>query len=236
MTSAAAGRSAEFRPEDYDAVEQAVMQTPRGRWFLSERDKRCQAGETQRVLDALKKLEGALAALPVPAAVPGGADVLRALAAQRAAADSRSPKTVSMTELTPASAESVAQAPSMKSLKYFKQDEAIFTPAQPAALKLTAVEFAKPAEPPEAAASAKSEEPVAKGARLIVNRITPADVQPAAAATALEPPSPSIDPAAAGETPPIPATDKRRIVIIRRAATEPMDVPLQAEMCASPSP
>jgi hypothetical protein len=240
MTSAAAGRNADFGPEDYDAVEQAVMQTPRGRWFLSERDKRRQAGETQRILDALKKLESALAALPVTAPVPNGTDVLRALAAQRAAADPAPPKGVSTTELTSAPAESAAQALSMKNLKYFKLDEAVFTPAQPTVPKLAAVEPAGPADPPKPAASAKLEEPVAKGARLIVNHIAPASDATPAAAVPEPPPQPSGQVVASDETPPaLPGaepTNKRRIVIIRRAAAEPMEVPLQAEISAGPPP
>ncbi|MGQ0486233.1 MAG: hypothetical protein ACT4SY_12880 [Hyphomicrobiales bacterium] len=168
MTNAIAGRSLDFGSGDYDAIERAVMETPRGRWFLAQRDQRQRMGETQRILDALKKLEGVLAAIPAhPPPADGGEAPAPALAA----------------------AATAAQALSMKNLKYFKQDEAVFAPAAPAAPKLAAVETAKPAEP---------EIPLA----------------------------------------PMPATpesgDKRRIVIIRRAATEPMDVPPQAELAASP--
>ncbi len=207
MTSAAAGRSLEFRPEDYDAIERAVMETPRGRWFLAQRDQRLRIGETQRVLDALKKLEGALAALPAqPLPVNGDEVLVPALAA----------------------AETLAPALSMKNLKYFKQDEAVFTPAEPAAPRLAAVATAKPAAVLEPAATS----PVTRGARLIINRISPATGAPAAAAPATE-----VEPAEP-ETPPPPTVEpgeKRRIVIIRRAATEAMDIPLQSELAASPA-
>jgi uroporphyrinogen-III decarboxylase len=105
------------------------------------------------------------------------------------------------------SAETAAQALSMKNMKYFKQDEAIFASCVPTAPKLAGVEAARPAEAPPAAAAPT------------------VDVKPAE----LE-----ISP------PPVPAAaesgDKRRIVIIRRAATEPMEIPLQAELAVSPAP
>ncbi|WP_038034692.1 hypothetical protein [Thermopetrobacter sp. TC1] len=46
--------------EDYEAIEQAVMETPRGRWFLAEFLRRHQAEETRRLLSALKRLERAM--------------------------------------------------------------------------------------------------------------------------------------------------------------------------------
>ena len=45
---------------DYEAIEAAVMETPRGRWFLSEFLRRHQAKETTRLLDAIARLERAL--------------------------------------------------------------------------------------------------------------------------------------------------------------------------------
>lgn len=232
MTTAVKGRNADFGPEDYDAIERAVMETPRGRWFLAERDKRRQTSETQRILDALKKLEGALASAPPPAAPVNGTDVLKAIAAQRAVQErhapveaTRQPAAAAGTELTSASAETFAQSLSMKSMKYFKQDEAIFTPAEPTAPKLAVVETETPAQKPKAMLPPKSEDTVAKGARLIVNRIAPVDSQPAAAATAPETLSA-----------PAESADKRRIVIIRRSVAEPLEVPLQAEPAASLSP
>ena len=244
MTSAVKGRSADFGPEDYDAIERAVMETPRGRWFLAERDKRLRTVETQRILDALKKLEGVLAAVPPPTAPVNGTEVLKAIAVQRAIQErhapvdaTKQPASIAIAELTSASAETVAQTLSMKNMKYFKQDEAIFTPAEPAAPKLAVVETETPAQKPKAMLSPKPEDAVAKGARLIVNRIAPADAQPAAVATVPETPSVPADHASAVESPPATAAaesvDKRRIVIIRRTAAELMEVPLQADLSAS---
>lgn len=42
---------------DYDAIEEAVMETARGRWFLSEYARRNRAADTASVLEALGRLE-----------------------------------------------------------------------------------------------------------------------------------------------------------------------------------
>jgi chemotaxis regulatin CheY-phosphate phosphatase CheZ len=47
---------------DYEAIEQAVMETARGRWFLAEYAKRNRHSDTVAVLDAIGKLESAVAA------------------------------------------------------------------------------------------------------------------------------------------------------------------------------
>ena len=213
MASAVTGRNPEFGPEDYEAIERAVMETPRGRWFLGERDKRQRTAEIHRILDALKKLEAVLAALPAQPAPISGQNPDGGANGHDAAALAASLGTT-------ASAETAAQALALKSKKYFKQDEAIFVPAETA-----------PA--------------VKMGARLIVQRGSPfgagiaADPDTPAAATA-PPPTDAWQPGP--ETPPAPEPvmaqtgDKRRIVIIRRAATDAMEVPLLAELAASPAP
>ncbi len=70
---------------DYLAVEGAVLETARGRWFLSEFASRHRASDTESVLRAIAKLEQALAP-----ALPGDVDrqlgdLLRILAKARAA-------------------------------------------------------------------------------------------------------------------------------------------------------
>ncbi|QLP97603.1 MAG: hypothetical protein HZY79_09655 [Rhodoblastus sp.] len=35
-------------PDDYDRIEEAVMETARGRWFLAEFARRVRAGDTQK--------------------------------------------------------------------------------------------------------------------------------------------------------------------------------------------
>ena len=46
--------------EDYDAIEAAVMETQRGRWFLAEFARRNRNSDTLILLDAIKKLERAM--------------------------------------------------------------------------------------------------------------------------------------------------------------------------------
>lgn len=46
-----------LRNEDYDAIENAVMETARGRWFLAEYTKRHRSADTEMLLEAIRKLE-----------------------------------------------------------------------------------------------------------------------------------------------------------------------------------
>ena len=46
-----------FSDADYDAIEAAVMETARGRWFLHEFARRNRNADTEAVLDALRELE-----------------------------------------------------------------------------------------------------------------------------------------------------------------------------------
>lgn len=46
-----------LRNEDYEAIEAAVMETARGRWFLAEYARRNRAADTNMLLDAIHKLE-----------------------------------------------------------------------------------------------------------------------------------------------------------------------------------
>ena len=64
---------------DYSMIEQAVMETARGRWFLLEYARRQRAAETQRLADIVDRLEGMIAgqspniapdAAPAPALAP----------------------------------------------------------------------------------------------------------------------------------------------------------------------
>ncbi len=54
---------------DYSMIEQAVMETARGRWFLLEYARRQRAAETQRLTDAIDRLEEMLAGAAPQAAV-----------------------------------------------------------------------------------------------------------------------------------------------------------------------
>jgi hypothetical protein len=48
-------------PDDYDRIEEAVMETARGRWFLAEFARRVRSGDTQKILQAIERLESASA-------------------------------------------------------------------------------------------------------------------------------------------------------------------------------
>src|ERR1700733_7548382 len=51
---------------DYDAIQEAFMETSRGRWFLGEYAKRNRNADTKMVLDAVARIEGTLAAQKQP--------------------------------------------------------------------------------------------------------------------------------------------------------------------------
>jgi hypothetical protein len=70
--------------EDYDAINQAFMETSRGRWFLGEYAKRNRNADTSMVLDAVARIEQTIAAQKQPAADSG---LTEALAAIRRAVD-----------------------------------------------------------------------------------------------------------------------------------------------------
>ncbi|MBM3519739.1 MAG: hypothetical protein FJX63_03045 [Alphaproteobacteria bacterium] len=47
--------------KDYEAIERAVLESERGRWFLDEYGKRLRGSETAKLLAAMRKLEQAVA-------------------------------------------------------------------------------------------------------------------------------------------------------------------------------
>ena len=49
-----------LRKSDYEAIEAAVMETEKGRWFLAEYASRHRAADTDEVLGAIARLEGML--------------------------------------------------------------------------------------------------------------------------------------------------------------------------------
>ena len=55
-----------FPREQYEALESAVMESARGRWFLQEYARRNRAADTMMLLDALKKLENVASTTPKP--------------------------------------------------------------------------------------------------------------------------------------------------------------------------
>lgn len=58
MSSAVFAASADY----YDQIEAAIMESPRGRWFLSEHAKRSRTPDTERILSAIADIAAALRA------------------------------------------------------------------------------------------------------------------------------------------------------------------------------
>ena len=63
-------RAAQPSEADYDAIQEAFMETSRGRWFLGEYAKRNRNADTRMVLDAVARIEETLAASRKPVRDP----------------------------------------------------------------------------------------------------------------------------------------------------------------------
>ena len=72
-------RAAQPSEEDYDAISEAFMETARGRWFLGEYAKRNRNADTRMVLDAVARIEQALAAQKTEPPDNGLAEALAAI-------------------------------------------------------------------------------------------------------------------------------------------------------------
>jgi hypothetical protein len=79
-------RAAQPSEADYDAIREAFMETSRGRWFLGEYAKRNRNADTSMVLDAVARIEDALAAQRQQQAAPDNR-LEEALAAIRSSVD-----------------------------------------------------------------------------------------------------------------------------------------------------
>ena len=224
-------RSEILRPEDFEAIREAVMETPRGRWFLEHYADRIRNADSTAMLAGMQRLEAAVAA--------NHDTIMSALTKALANAEARTvtvpPFLVTQVPAPPQFEPPQAQpdlAP--KHMKFFKQDEEIFEPA-PQATIAAVPEAPKPAP--------KAEAP--KGARVIIRRTETIATEPAleaappppAEAAANQPPDPvpappsePAPPATAEAAPQSEAAPKRRIVIIRHKPGEDIDVPLQDDV------
>jgi hypothetical protein len=72
-------RATQPSEEDYDAISEAFMETARGRWFLGEYAKRNRNADTRMVLDAVARIEQALAAQKTEPPDNGLAEALAAI-------------------------------------------------------------------------------------------------------------------------------------------------------------
>jgi hypothetical protein len=68
-----------YTQKDYEAIEGAVLESPRGRWFLGEFARRNRAADTLMLLEAIRKLERGVAENP---AHQPSADLVAELAAE----------------------------------------------------------------------------------------------------------------------------------------------------------
>jgi hypothetical protein len=116
----------DLSPVDFERIREAVMETPRGRWFLNEYASRLRSTETSAMLDSMKRLESSLSASH------------DALMSRLADALTREPAPGHV------SAPQADLAP--KHMKFFKQDEEIFEPA-PQTTIATVKESPKPEVP-----------------------------------------------------------------------------------------
>ena len=99
----------ELGPEDFDAIREAVMETPRGRWFLDQYATRLRAAETQGLVAGMKRLETAL--------VSNHDALMARLAAALDHAGDAPRNAAPQPDLAP------------RHMKYFRSDEDVFEPA-----------------------------------------------------------------------------------------------------------
>lgn len=205
------------KPEDFEAIEQAVMESPRGRWFLSEYTRRHKTSETMALLNAISKLETIVASNQDMIA-----DRLAKALGVMTSVDAKLPG-------DPGTGATPVTGLARHQMKFFAQDEEIFealaAPSPAAALR---------------AMEQKSE--VAKGAKLVIHRRTetapasgdrPADANHAPAEPASNVAAAIVSQAPVDQPPLAEAQPKRRIVIIRHKAGEEINVPFQEEARAS---
>lgn len=105
--------AAGLEPEDFEAIEQAVLETARGRWFLDQYASRLRARETAELLSGIERLEAAMAA---------NQDALmdrlaQALAAEPEAEAQETDYGGNVAQMQP------------RHMKYFREDEALFEPS-----------------------------------------------------------------------------------------------------------
>ena len=156
MSTSVGGAGGSSAPLDFDEIEQAVMESPRGRWFLAEHAKRQRDVEGRSLLSAIARLESAIAANQDELLQRLGRALESAAAAPMEVIDSPPP---ALTE---------------RQMKFFRQDEEMFEPAAAATAPggktrlivrrlADTAEHSSPGEParPSAAGSASMAEPPA---------------------------------------------------------------------------
>jgi hypothetical protein len=139
----------ELRSEDFEAIREAVMETPRGRWFLDQYAARLRTADTQGLMAGMKRLETALSA---------NHDALMVRLASALDQGPATPEAAPLPELGP------------RHMKYYRHDEDIFEPA-PQAQIAAVPDLAL--LPPEPAALAEDEAPARR--RIVIIRHKPGE-------------------------------------------------------------
>lgn len=157
--------------ESYESIAEAVLETPRGRWFLDEFTSRVRARELGALTNSVKSLETALAA--------NHDAIMNRISA-------------ALGHAQPAAAAPDAPELAPRHMKFFKRDEEIFEPAPQAAIAAV-----KSEPPPELKLGAKLT--IRRMGEIVASE--PEPPPPQAAAEVPEPPVVEAAPATSEEAP-----------------------------------
>ncbi len=218
---------------DYESIENAVMETARGRWFLAEHKKRHGGTDTPAILDAIARLEKVISSMntgmntgePVQATSPGEVEK-----------PSIPPFVPAVVDIPGALEPSKSEPASLsgENLKFFSNDEDLFADdktsflSEPVANNETS-EVAKEklettAEPEE---TSQASEPGSE--RFKIFKTAPESPEKKSA--------PEIDVSEANDVPDptlhATAAEQDRIVVIRNTAGDDIDIPLADELLDS---
>jgi hypothetical protein len=109
-------------PDDFDAIREAVMETPRGRWFLDEFSMRLRRSETSSLQDSMRRLETAIAA---------NHDEVMSRLASVLRGEQEDDAADALPQQTRPEAQTRLAA---RHMKYFRADEDVFEPAPEATI------------------------------------------------------------------------------------------------------
>lgn len=211
---------------DYDSIENAVMATARGRWFLAEHKKRHGGSDTPAILEAIAKLEKVISSInvikpvaefepasPVASTTPAFAPAVVNIPASANVPASASVNEPEIPQAAPASDEN---------LQFFSNDEDLFADDGDVFLsEPTVAEEVEAAEVPET-------QPEAKTDRFKIFKTPHSDMREKAEAEK------KTEEVVSTEVPDIemqPTEDEQdRIVVIRNTAGEDIDIPLADEL------
>lgn len=209
---------------DYESIENSVMETTRGRWFLAEHKKRHNGIDTPAILDAIARLEKVMTSINI-----GEPDIPK----------SNKVSAVPLALNIPSAAETSPPEPgqlSDENLQFFKNDEDLFaedtssflseTPAEIISKNVNEipepVETSKPVETPE---PRETSEPDRE--RFKIFKKSSQDEQAAATQpeTTKNVPDPTLNPT---------TQEQDRIIVIRSASGADIDIPLADEFDDAP--